>query len=497
MNRKRICKVAGILLVFLLCVTYLTDILTMKWKYPCYESVIPDRFYDVEKNTVEVCVLGSSQVVYGISGMELYGDYGISAYSLGTALQPMQASYSWLKECRKTQDIRLVVLDMSMLYEYSDEARYRQAYDNMKLSVDKLRELYWHCQSRENSDPFLSYIFKIIKYHTRWNVLDEDDFTILSQDHPIFRGNYAYAVNEKVSLDKIAYDNDEENPDLTMYPEQLEYFKKIAGYCEDNDIELLLIKTPKSDWSLTKHLQTEELAQEMGLDFIDFSSLEMIETLGLDVDLDFRDNEHLNLRGAVKLSRYLGQYIKDHYELTDFRQMEGYDDQNYARYCQRLEDSDLQLGRDISEYFSNLNKDRYEVLIQLTAKASAFCTDELNTALKSTGLTVDLSGLKNQHYTALLKGGQVLYENVSPDDIEYSAYFEDGVVFSAFSNFSTSTASKILVDYETEKFTRKGLNILVYDVENHTVVDRSTVYYDETSQETVIGKDNSQVYNAR
>lgn len=104
MNKKRIAKAVILPLILLLCVIYLSDILQMKWKYPCYESVVPEQFYDMEKNSIEVCVLGSSQVVYGISGMELYGEYGISAFSLGLhSSRSRQATHG----CRNAEKHRI------------------------------------------------------------------------------------------------------------------------------------------------------------------------------------------------------------------------------------------------------------------------------------------------------------------------------------------------------------------------------------------------------
>lgn len=496
MNKKRIAKVAGLLLILFLCVMYLTDILAMKWKYPCYESVVPEKFYELEEDSIEVCVLGSSQVVYGISGMELYGEYGISSYSLGTALQPIHASYTWLQECKKTQDIKLLIFDVSMLFENSDEARYRQAYDNMKLSPTMLKAVWEHCQESETADPFISYIFKIIKYHNRWSELEENDFTMDDQEHPIFRGNYAYALADPVNFDKIAIDNDGYDPTLTMKEDQLKYFEKMLAYCEEEGIQVLLIKTPKSSWSLTRHMLVEEYAEEHDLDFIEFSNSEMMETLGLDAATDFRDGDHLNLLGAKKLSKWLGAYLKENYELTDFRKVEDYDDQGYKRYLQRMEDSKVQLASNVAEYFEYLNNQRYEVVLQVSGDPSGYYTEELAAVMKAAGLTTDLNELNGQTYSAWLKAGEVKYEGTSPENMEYTERFSDGIGFRTFSNYDSTAVCRMRVNYKNEVFTNRGLNILVYDVENHEVIDKSTIYYDTLTGTPAILKNNEQ-YNTR
>ncbi len=489
-------RVAVLLLLLLAIVLYLTDVLKLKWKYPCYESVVPVEFYELDKDSVEVCAIGSSQVVYGISGMELYGQYGISSYSLGSALQPMEASYTWLQEVRKTQDIRLVLMDISMLYESSDEARYRQAYDNMRMSWNKLQAVYRHCTTSEDADPLISYIFPIIKYHNRWTGLTEDDFTMDSQDHPVFRGNYAYALSEAQDIDAVAYDNDAYEPELTMRADQLEWFEKIVEYCDAEGLELLLIKTPKSSWSLTKHEQMAAYAEEHGLDFIDFSSQQMISLLGLDLTVDFRDEDHLNIVGAKKLSTWLGAYMKEHYDLTDFREVEGYDDMGYERYCERLEDSKVQLATDPAEYFSYIDNDRYETVVQLTAGPTTFATAELAQAFLDAGSSIDLTQTRGIRYVAWFRGGECVYEQVGEEAFEYADRFSDTYGFRLFTNFDTDTKAKMRVNYETQNYSRRGLNVLVYDTENHTVVDKTTFYNDTATGTMGVCKDNDS-YNTR
>ena len=39
--------------------------------------------------------------------------------------------------------------------------------------------------------------------------------------------------------------------------------------------------------------------------------------------MDFSDYGHLNTRGASKVADYIGQYLVDHYELSDMRTVEG------------------------------------------------------------------------------------------------------------------------------------------------------------------------------
>ncbi|MDO4323566.1 MAG: hypothetical protein Q4C61_13660 [Lachnospiraceae bacterium] len=492
MTKKQICKVAGFLLILAVCVTCLSYIFINKWTTVCYESSVPTEFYKLDENSIEVAFFGSSQVAQGISGMKLYEDYGISAYTLGTARQPMLAVYTWLKECYKTQKIKLAVLDVAELYYKSiPESRYRQAFDNMKLSWNKIQALYQHCKvlNPGSADPFFSYIFKVGKYHSRWKDLTEEDYTFYLEEQPVFRGNALYCDKVTLDINRLAYESDEPQDGVEMNSQELFYTEKFLSFCESNGIQVLLIKTPRTDWSITQHQQVEEYAQEKGVPFLDFSSMEVLNAMGIDASNDFMDTKHLNFSGAEKLSGYLGAYLKAQYELTDFRQAEDFDELNYDRYLERKEDSVLQFATDPVEYLAALKNERYEVLIQATAD-TAGTTPQLQEALADLQLQAKLNELNGGTYVAQIRGGVCVYEEVSGKKLTYSGWLSDGKKFTLTSSYSSEYSPSISVDFENVNYANKGINILVYDHQNNKIIDKSTIAVNAESGEVVLQKEN-------
>ncbi len=45
----------------------------------------------------------------------------------------------------------------------------------------------------------------------------------------------------------------------------------------------------------------------------------MYQVLQMDGKTDFEPGDHLSLSGAVKVSKYLNDYLKSHYDLADHR----------------------------------------------------------------------------------------------------------------------------------------------------------------------------------
>lgn len=479
MNIKQIGKTAIFVLLVLTGVICLNRTLAQKWLKSCYESVTFPEFEKLDDNSVEVCVLGSSQIVFGVSSMQLYGEHGISAYGLGSALQPLPVSYALLQQCRRTQDIKLVVLDISSLYEEPSASQWRKALDNMKLSPEKLEAVQTYMEVVEDPDSLSSFLLPLIKYHTRWNELTEQDFGIDSDKLTVYRGYYLNRFVRSQELSEMAYDQDEYDDSIQMIEYQKEALDQIVAYCEEQGIELLLIKTPKVDWSLTNHVQVQEYAEEKGIPFLEFTSLAMLEELGIDTTTDFCDGEHMNLRGASKLTAWLGNYISEHYELTDFRGTEGYEDSKYAEYTQ---DVLLYTTTDIMEYLANLNSDRYDITIQYLDDAPELYTPEIAEALQKLGLSVNVSDIAGQRYAAWLSQGVCKYENVSGEkDFNHYDTFADGTSFRIFSNFNEDAASKMTFDQEAVLFSERGIHIFVYDSEKQLRVDTTTIYYDENT----------------
>ena len=490
MTRKQIGKVAGFLLVLLASVICLTYIFINKWTSVCYESSVPTEFYKLDKNSIEVAFFGSSQVAQGISGMELYEDYGISAYTLGTARQPMLATYAWLKECYKTQKIKLAVIDTAALYYKTvPETRYRQAFDNMKLSWNKIQALLAH-RSHGAKDPFFSYIFRISKYHSRWNDLDEDDFTFYLDDHMVFRGNALYSDKVTLDINALAYDNDKPSATAAMNSFEVEYMEKFIDFCEENGIELLLIKTPRTDWNITQHEQVAEFAAQHELPFLDLCSMDALEAMGIDSVNDFMDKKHLNISGAEKMSRYIGAYLKENYELTDFRDVEGFNELNYDRYCERKEDSKLQMAVDVIEYLPYLKNERYDVLLQTTADVTGLFLPEMLEVFSDLGLQGQINGLYGHTYIAQVNSGVCVYESTSEKKMKHKGYLSDGTEYKLDSSYKEEDAPELEFHFQDVDFANRGMNILVYDHQNGIVVDRSTLAYSEATGGLMLIKEN-------
>ncbi|MCF0142918.1 MAG: hypothetical protein HUJ75_06025, partial [Parasporobacterium sp.] len=91
----------------------------------------------------------------------------------------------------------------------------------------------------------------------------------------------------------------------------------LAAYCKEQGVELVLYRSVSTTWTRTNSRDAAALAEELGLEFIDFNAI--YDEVGIDPDQDIYDEAHINYFGSVKISAYLGQYLEDRFGFTDKR----------------------------------------------------------------------------------------------------------------------------------------------------------------------------------
>jgi hypothetical protein len=67
-------------------------------------SRLDDFYHNVDKNTIDVLCVGSSHMGSGINPVQMWDDYGISAYSIWGGSQAVWFSYYYLLEALKNRN---------------------------------------------------------------------------------------------------------------------------------------------------------------------------------------------------------------------------------------------------------------------------------------------------------------------------------------------------------------------------------------------------------
>lgn len=492
MKKTYLLKAVAFTLIIGILLTYVSDILILKKVTPddTANTYIQKGIYELEENSVELCFLGNSQMVYGVSGMYLLENYGISSYSASTSLQPFFLNLYNLKELQKTQDIKTVVLDMGSIDRNTTDERNRMVLDNAPMSFNKLKAI-WEYSQTSDANEIWTYIFPIMKYHGRWSELSEEDFNYKDTNTHVFKGNILSSDIVPIERERIISDDGEGiNPNSKLNGYQVKYFRQIVEYCQENDINLVLIKTPKLDWDKAKMLAVQELADEYGLEYLDFNTEALMQATGISTDTDFKDIDHLNTYGAEKLTSYLAEYLLEHYEFTDYRESADYTEESLEAYHIERNKNFLRLASTPEEALKAMAADEdYEIFLQSSSDISSYWTEELQTYMSALGLKQNIAQLTGTNFVAYLSNGESIYEQGDDAfDIAYKGELagERGSYKLTSNLIDTVSEVSITVDGQKEVFSNRGLNIVVYHKGYEEVVRSFTLYVDPTTNTLTI-----------
>lgn len=314
-----------------------------------------NEFYNEPENTWDGVILGTSCIDREWVAPLAWNEYGMTVYPMNTDGQPMMFVTSILEEVRKTQDIKLAVIDirgiqMSTLNPV--DIRVRRVTDSMRYSVNRFRTVkkaidfckeYYSRDDVKNGKKRLalmdepSLYFPFLKYHSRWKtgLYRGDFFGTQSRMKGVFESEYAFK-KKKVNPTNFVTDVVELNEMQTRILDE------ILEYGEKENLEMLFIASPSQ---LADDEQPEVNAavrylEGKGANIINFNTQEKYEELGIDFSTDFYNAHHMNSWGAVKFTEYFAKYLHENYQFEDKRGNEKFKewDEAYENYVEFYEE---------------------------------------------------------------------------------------------------------------------------------------------------------------
>ena len=432
-----------------------------------------EGIYRLEKNSLDVLILGSSKAYTAVNPQVLYNEASLRAYNLGTDMQTGLVSWYWLQEALRRQNPRCLVLEASAIFPVLGylplevpEAMVRKSIDPMRLSPVKLRAVLDIC-ARDDSQSLESYLFPHIRFHERWKDLGEDDFTL-----PALR-SYAGLMGYSALLDECEIDDyvplredDSEEP-RAFSPVMEEYMNRIVALCADRGIELVLLCTPDPRATEGENRALRQYAAAHDLPLLDFNTARLMEEIGYDFSVDNADYEHPSLSGAEKISSCLAAFLRDELQLTG--QADPQWDAAQPVYEQAWADYRLLREESAAAWLSALENDRYTLFLIPGRNPGEDLPSELLQSLPE-GLSAQLP-LSDPPALLVSEGGAPVA--VVPHGNEFCGSFRGGVGI-----FRYSPAEQTLqLDDETLALPEEdGAFLLVYDTLRRMVVDKAVLH---------------------
>ena len=258
-------------------------------------------FYAEPANTIDTVIIGNSEAYSSFSPLEMWHSHGMTSYVSAQGAILMSEAYYILKEILKNQTPSVVVFETDVLFPLKSDDTLRDRTLNNVM---------------ENEMP-------LFKYHDNWKIFKMGQFfaPIKYTWQSFSRGQMVDPSTVPLETPELRLEDgkDEEYKNGVISPYIMMYLNKFVDLCREKNIELILVTIPNTlTSSKENHEAVHKYAEEKHIPHIDFGTHP--EYANIDWTMDTRDGGvHLNTFGAKKISDYLGNYIKDHYDIPDRR----------------------------------------------------------------------------------------------------------------------------------------------------------------------------------
>ena len=257
-------------------------------------------FLGEPENSLEAVVLGDSIPLSSFIPAYLWRDYGIPSYVCAATAQKPSDGYFLLKRFFRTQSPKVVLYETDQLYLDTAASDLLQAEALSRLPVFQYHDSWKFVRpNRLLSSPGYTETSPLKGYHLRKTPVG-------------FKNDPAYLAPE-AAAEPISFWNR-----LCL--------ERTLALCRKRGTQLVLYTAPNAaTWTQGRHLAMEALARELGISYLDANG----ENLDINWNIDTLDRgEHLNYRGAAKVTAWIGDYLRRSYGLPDRREDPAYENWN-------------------------------------------------------------------------------------------------------------------------------------------------------------------------
>ena len=269
------------------------------------------KLYELEDDTVDVLILGSSHAFENFNTATLWDEYGMSSYILAGSVQPMWNKYYYLKEALKTQTPEVIVLEgflTTWYQDYIDDSRIIKNNFGLNWSIDKINSIKVSSPEERWGEFFLEYA----QYHTRYTELSAADF-LKNQNEKLYDDWKGFGCNMFTTpLESIDVSGVSEK--AVLYEKTETYYRKTIELAQERNIPIVVVISPFAGISEAAQQlfnTAGDIASAYNVPFLN-SNL-VVSEIGLDYSTDAADTDHLNYKGNQKFSKYIGKYLIEHF----------------------------------------------------------------------------------------------------------------------------------------------------------------------------------------
>lgn len=301
-------------------------------------------FYKEPKDSIDVALIGPSQIYTGFYSPLAYKNYGFTSYAYSTASMLSSMYIPAVKEVRRLQNPKLFVFEVWGFFECAEngyrETAVRRVIDNMPDDSPVKSEMIEQLVPAEERD---TYKYPILKYHTQWVRLHKC-LSLFKSKIQISRRGYSLTKNFSTITTKAHKNSFSEMNYLQFSDKALENLEELLKYCKDNNVPALFIRSPdfKKTEDKVSFAKAQALIESYGFKFLNMNHHK--KEMQIEDFKDFYNYDHLNIYGMPKMTNYLSNYIVNNYDVKTVHTKQVTDEWNECAkytdtvidYCQKM-----------------------------------------------------------------------------------------------------------------------------------------------------------------
>lgn len=315
MKKKIVFQLSVLAAMSLAVLAGLQRLLVPKYMGLVVEGSFIEEYYE-ETTPHDVLILGNCEAYENISPVALWKEYGITSYIRGSANQLIAQSYYLLEDTLRYETPKAVIFSISSIqqFEQENESYNRMTLDGMRWSMSKWNAIM---ETRMEDEHMIEYIFPLLRFHSRFSELEEDDFTYYWKKNKVSHNGYYMRADIRAAKE---FPPARRRADYSFDSRAMEYLDKMRLLCEEKGIRLILMKAPSlyPVWYDPWEEQVVSYADSHGLLYVNCYADR--EKIGIDYSHDTYDKGlHMNVYGAEKMSLYWGNILKELPGIEDHR----------------------------------------------------------------------------------------------------------------------------------------------------------------------------------
>ena len=248
---------------------------------------------DILKKQLDILAIGNSDLYSGFNPMQLWKEQQYTCFVEGVPMLNMKLSYKMAKLAFQYYQPQLLLIEVD------------QFFDNREKGIEP--EGYEYTARK--------YCYPLLEGSDEWENVKKEKYYIKKEQRMLYGGFY-YNDTVKGYHGGFSYMNKNDKK-TQMASLTKEYLPQLMSLAKENNCQVLFVWLPSETTATQKrHEAINQIAKKYNVPFIDFN-VNQYDT-GFDWTTDTRDEgNHLNYNGACKITKYLGEYIKENYKIEN------------------------------------------------------------------------------------------------------------------------------------------------------------------------------------